>query len=359
MEALKDQLFNKQTVEMLLNQVNDNYKIDVSNLVNKTVKDFVNLELKERITYLTNLLYENIDLPYEEVITVFDKIVAQKKEHFIYGALLEYVQTYGLTDEYLDLSLDRLGRYTSSFSAEFAIRDFINQYEQETMKYIHKWSTSEDEHQRRLASEGTRPMLPWAKKINMDYKKSIQWLDNLYKDTSRYVTRSVANHLNDISKIDPTLVVNTLKRWQKSGKQNSKEMDYIINHSLRTLIKRGNELALEFLGYNLNPVLIVEKLKLSKAIIGEDSELSFDLITNEDRLMIDFIVYYQSKTDKLSKKIYKLAQINEKKDRHSFKKKVSFKQRTTRKIYPGIHRIEIQVNGNIVDSIEFKVKKGA
>ena len=110
-----------------------------------------------------------------------------------------------------------------------------------------QWSKSDHYHFRRLASEGTRASLPWGIKINLDYKKPIEILDGLYYDNTRFVTRSVANHMNDISKKDASLVLDILKKWKDSKKQNKKEMDFIISHSLRTLVKDGNKEALDFL----------------------------------------------------------------------------------------------------------------
>ena len=97
-------------------------------------------------------------------------------------------------------------------------------------------SKSKNYHHRRLSSEGSRQKLPWAVNINLDYKNTIEILDNLHSDKSRYVTRSVANHLNDISKIDPDLVLDTLQRWKSTNL--SEDIDYIISHSTRTLIKK-------------------------------------------------------------------------------------------------------------------------
>jgi 3-methyladenine DNA glycosylase AlkC len=97
---------------------------------------------------------------------------------------------------------------------EYSIRFFINKHEEKTIEKIILWSKSQNYHVRRLASEGSRPKLPWGEKINLDYKKTIQILDNLYHDKTRYVTRSLANHLNDISKKDYELVLNTLKKWE-------------------------------------------------------------------------------------------------------------------------------------------------
>jgi 3-methyladenine DNA glycosylase AlkC len=93
----------------------------------------------------------------------------------------------------------------------------------------------------------------------LDFRKTIIILDNLYTDKSRFVTRSVANHLNDIAKIDGDLVVEVLENWKKKININSgqthrsaptkenvgvnlcvhpaNDLDYIISHSTRTLVK--------------------------------------------------------------------------------------------------------------------------
>ena len=355
--TLKEQLFNKTTITMFLELVGEHYPLETSKLIKELTQNIKPLELKERMTALTKMLEREIKLDYLSVLVLFDKILLhQKGEHFVFGSIQEYIERNGLSTEFVDESLKRIGEYTKVFTGELAIRSFLNDFEKETLVHVRKWSVSGDFHKRRLASEGTRPSLPWAKKIGLDYREAISWLNHLYFDSERYVTRSVANHLNDISKIDPWLVVNTLKSWQKEGKQNNKEMDYIISHSLRTMIKRGDPLALEFLGYNMKPILLIKNLDTDKKVvsIGDDVVLKFDIHSKEDKLIVDYIVHFQSKSGRASKKVYKLKQISNSGITH-IEKKVAFNQRSTRKIYPGVHLIEIQVNGSIVGSVSIKV----
>lgn len=159
---------------------------------------------------------------------------------FIYAPYGYFVSTYGCNEEYLSISLDALHDLTKRFSVEGPIRVFLNTFPRETLACMNDWVTDEHYHVRRLVSEGTRPLLPWAQRINIEYTQGIPLLDVLYYDPTRFVTRSVANHLNDISKKDPDLVVFILKRWKKESKQNPKEMNYIIKHALRTAIKDGH-----------------------------------------------------------------------------------------------------------------------
>jgi 3-methyladenine DNA glycosylase AlkC len=144
----------------------------------------------------------------------------------------------GCNEKYLQYSLETLAYFTQFFSSEWPVRKFFNTFPEETFEFFRKQAKSKNYHIRRWVSEGSRPSLPWGEKIAFDYKKAANLLDELFFDETRYVTRSVANHLNDISKKDADFVYTTLKKWEKSGKQNNKEMDFIIKHSLRTLVKK-------------------------------------------------------------------------------------------------------------------------
>jgi 3-methyladenine DNA glycosylase AlkC len=62
----------------------------------------------------------------------------------------------------------------------------------------------------------------------------IPLLDRLFADSTRYVTRSVADHVNDISKTDPHVALDTLERWRSPGHQRARDMGYVIGHAART-----------------------------------------------------------------------------------------------------------------------------
>ena len=358
---LKETLFNKELVTMFSNQIGEVYPAFNKELfIIETTKSFIGLELKERMSSVRVSLEKHMPISYIETLTIFSKVFTKTTQsHFIYGSILEYIEKNGCNKEYLTLSLEKLGEFTSSFSAEFAIRPFLNEFPQRTLGIILKWSRSDDYHKRRLASEGTRPSLPWAMNINVNYQDASKALDNLYGDSQRYVTRSVANHLNDISKIDPSFVLDKLELWIKSNKQNPKEMEYITKHSLRTLIKQGEPRTLALLGFSVNPSISVANLVFERNTIriGELLVFAFDLESIDDNnLLIDYIVYYPSTTKRRNKKIYKLKVLKTKnREKITIKGKRSFKEISTRKIRPGVHTIEIQINGKIYLSRDFEV----
>ena len=186
------------------------------------------------------------------------------------------------------------------FSMEGYIRPFLAEYPDETLATLTIWADDPNYHVRRLVSEGTRPMLPWAPRIPIDVESPIPMLDKLHADPTRYVTRSVANHLNDISKINPELAISTSERWQKAALQNPKELTWMTRHALRTLIKSGDPSAMQLLGYSPNPVIDVDSLdvRTSDGVvrIGEVLEFGVTITAkSNERLLVDYVIDFVKK----------------------------------------------------------------
>ena len=361
--SLKDQLFNKEKVEYLAGLIKNAYpNFDKNSFVNDTLAEFPNLELMERIFWIRENLNKYLEFNFEKVADIFLSSIKSEQEaqDFIFAPFSDYIAIHGCTKQHLKKSLSSLGEFTRYFSAEFAIRSFINSFPNETYNKMIKWSKSKNEHQRRLASEGFRPKLPWGKSIKFDYKLGAETLDNLFYDKSRYITRSVANHLNDISKIDPGFVLNKLAEWKNSKKQNSDEMEFIINHSLRTLVKKGNIDTLKFLGFNSNPKLTMSNfaVKNDKIKIGETLEFSFTIeLEKNENLIIDYVVTYATPHKNISKKVFKIKKLYAQKGKKiKIEKKHPFRKITTKKLYSGKYELGIQINGKIISSIYFELE---
>ncbi len=367
---LKDELFNPQKIEMIASKIKEVYpSFDASQFTKETLAKFPKLELKERIYHIRDMLHKYLPSDYQEVVTILLQSLPVELDpsksdddfgDFIYAPYSEYVTAYGCSEKYLNFSLQALREITKRFSVEFAIRDFINNYPTQTLAMLEACAKSENYHERRLASEGLRPKLPWAKKLTIDYRKPLRHLELLYADTTRYVTRSVANHLNDIAKIDAPLVIETLKRWKKSQKQKSKEMDFIIRHALRTLVKQGDSEALAMLGYVQNPPIKVKDVTLKNASVevGEALEFEVEVLALDDvMLMVDYVVHFQTKAGKLNPKVHKLKKLKlEKDEKIVLKKKHPFRAKmTTRTLYTGEHLLEVQINGGIVAKDRFNL----
>lgn len=370
--SLKDHLFNKKSVRYLADLF---YHHDSSfpkeDFIKNICSDFPALELKERITRIRYELERVLPEKYPEALMIILRALPPQLNpnktdddfgEFILAPLAEYIQVHGCNKKYLSQSLHALRECTQRFSAEFSLRHFINAFPEESFDFLLQGARSDNYHVRRLSSESLRPKLPWAIGIDIDYKKPIEILDILFCDSARYVTRSVANHMNDISKINTDMVITTLKKWQASGKQNELEMQYITKHSLRTLLKKGHPGALALLGYNINPAISITNFQLNKnqVFIGEALEFSFRLVSHANqKLLIDYELGYQNKKGDLSPKVFRIKQIHIKKGQEEvFCKKQSMKIMTTKKIYPGKHTLVVQINGKKFPVGEFTLVEG-
>ncbi|HHD82250.1 MAG TPA: DNA alkylation repair protein [Campylobacterales bacterium] len=366
--SLKDELFNPQKVNQIATEIKNVYQAFEQEAFEKEVTDaFKELELKERIAHIRDMLANYLPNNYEEAMTIILKALPPELDptkidddfgEFIYAPYGDFVATFGCTIEHLAFSLNALREITKRFSVEYAIRDFINAFPKSTFQVLRECSLSDNYHERRMASEGTRPKLPWGKKLTTNYAEPIKILDNLYSDPTRFVTRSVANHLNDIAKMDANLVIETLKGWKEENRQNKKEMQFIINHALRTLIKDGNPEALELLGYSPNPKITVNNFQLTdiEVQVGEYLEFSFDIeAKREEALIVDYIIYFQTKARKLSPKVHKIKKLNLKEgEQCTINKKHLFKANmTTRKLYGGEHKLVLQINGKCYADLTF------
>lgn len=284
---LKDILFNKPKVTQIANEIQRVYpSFKKEEFVRAVVAKFPELELKARISWITEGLQEYLPSDYQRAVDILIKALPTPNDptlsdddfgDFIYASYAGYVAKNGCTKNDLEFSLRTLREMTTRFSSEDAIRYFIKAFPKETIHELLAWTKEPHYHVRRLCSEGTRPKLPWSQKINIPITAPLPILDNLFFDKTRFVTRSVANHLNDISKINPDLAIETLVKWQKSGKQKPEEMRYIVRHALRTLIKQGNPKAMKLLGFSHASRVSVSHFIVPK-IVKMNTELEFSFI---------------------------------------------------------------------------------
>ena len=369
--SLKDELFNKQKVSKIAGEIAAVYQeFEQSQFVTTVTKQFPQQELMERLNWIRDCLREFLPEDYRAAVEILTKSLPPPCDptlsdddfgDFIYGPYGAFVAEYGCTKKDLVFSLKVLKEFTTRFSVEGPIRPFLNEFPKETLAAMDEWVTDDHYHVRRLVSEGTRPLLPWAKKITIDYREPLRFLDQLHADPTRFVTRSVANHLNDISKTDPDLVVTTLKRWQKAGKQTEKEMAFITKHSLRTLEKQGHASALQLLGFNSGEVKVGKyTLQTPTVTIGEALEFSFTITSTSkttQNLLVDYHLYFRKAHGTLAPKTFKIAKTAIKPgETLSFHKRQPLRPMTTRTLYPGQHEIELQINGKTYPRKAFVLK---
>jgi 3-methyladenine DNA glycosylase AlkC len=320
-------------------------------------------ELKQRMKHTSFVLHQFLPEDYTKTTKIIEKIIeiiklkpfTQSSLEFMFFP--DYIENYGIND--FETSAKTIEFVTQFTSCEFAVRPFIIKYGERMLQQMYEWSLHENHHVRRLASEGSRPRLPWAMalpELKRNPKPILSLLENLKNDPSEYVRRSVANNLNDIAKDNPDFVIQIAKQW----KGISKETESILKHGCRTLLKQGNSEVLKFFGLIDNPKveLINFKIKTKEIRRGDNLEFSFSIQNNDNKtqfIRLEYAIYYLRKNGQLSKKVFKISERHlNPSDIIVIHRKQSFKIITTRQFYSGQQKLSIIVNGQerVIDTFE-------
>ncbi|MDP4625203.1 MAG: hypothetical protein NWT08_08700 [Akkermansiaceae bacterium] len=278
---------------------------------------------------------------------------------WIQWPVAHFISEHGLP--HYQQSMAALREITMRFTSEFAVRPFAAAYPEKVYRDLLKLTADPNPHVRRWCSEGSRPRLPWGQRLNdLVADPSPLWpiLDALRHDPELYVRRSVANNLNDIAKDHPELVVEKCAEWKQAA--SNKDLDHLIRHALRTLIKNGHPGALGFLGYA--PLQKTEadfSISGARIPIGKPLELSLTLISRnktDQNLVIDFAIHFLRKNGSHSRKVFKWTTLTlPAAGTLTLSKKHPLKKTTIRALYPGLHRVELLVNGATLSEIPFEL----
>lgn len=268
---------------------------------------------------------------------------------FLYLPHTLFVAQFGL--DHFEDSMRAQHALTQRFTAEFSIRAFLQKHEAATLARFRQWARDPSDHVRRLVSEGSRPRLPWASRLPAFQKNPapvLDLLELLKDDPALYVRRSVANNLNDIGKDHPALLANTAKQWLKGA---SDERRWIVQHALRSAVKRGEAGALDVLGFGKSAEATLSDTRITpkKVVMGEKVHIGFD-VTNTSarpqRVLVDFCIHYVKASGKTSAKVFKLKVLAlTPGEKASLGKTVSTAEMTTRKHHAGKHRVDVLLNG--------------
>ena len=365
--SMKDDLFNRDTVSRLAGEFETAGVFKAAPFVDAVMAGMAPLELKARIAWIAEVLAKYLPADFPAAAQAIHAALPQPLNpdltdddfgHFIHAPLGVFVEKHGL-EGHLSTSLDLLEAITKRFSMEFSIRAFLNHHEAAVLERMQDWAVDENYHVRRLVSEGTRPKLPWGQSIGVTPDQTLPLLDQLHSDPTRYVTRSVANHLNDITKKTPDAVIERLTAWQNAGKQNTKEIGWMGKHALRGLIKSGHPGAMAHLGYAPDAPVTVSDFTFTPILArGDAGELTVTLTSPENTpVILDYVIDFVKANGTTAPKVSKLKVMDLKAGKPtSVKKNHVFKaDATTFKLYPGAHRVHIQVNGRILQSLPFQL----
>jgi 3-methyladenine DNA glycosylase AlkC len=262
-----------------------------------------------------------------------------------------------LGPDHLEEGLRACYEVTKRFTAEWCVRPLVERHEDRVLERLAAWVTDDNVHVRRLVSEGLRPRLPWARRLKVDVERVLPLLTALRDDPAEYVRRSVANHLNDLAKDDPDRVVALATSWWVDGPGPRRRL---IRHALRHLVKRGHPGALAVLGFE-PAAARVEAFEVPAVVaLGDTVPYTFELVSGGDarqRLVVDVVVGFRKARGQLAPKVFKLATVElGPGERVRLGGKVHLRDLTTRRHYPGVHTVAVQVNGAVLPGGSFEVQ---
>jgi 3-methyladenine DNA glycosylase AlkC len=326
------------------------------------------LELLDRGKHIAQALAAHLPPEYPQALDVLlrslgpehgsDELVGAGMAPFYYLPHTLFVAERGL--EHFDLSMRAQYELTKRFSAESSIRPYIARDPERTFRFLARWARDPHPHVRRLASEGTRLRLPWASRVRWldDHPdRVLELLELLKDDPSTMVRRSVANNLNDLGKVRPELLLRTCAAWLQGA---SPERRALVEHALRSAVKRGETGALKLLGYGGKAAVAIEQVRFepSRVRIGERVQLSFVMRSRSRRpqdLLVDLAVHFV-KARGTAAKVFKLKRVVlPPGGQVALQARISLAVHTTRVPRPGRHAVDVLVNGAPTPAGAFEV----
>ncbi len=327
------------------------------------------LELLDRGRSIARSLHKYLPQEYPQAIDVLlrslgpehpsDELVGAGMAPFFYLPHTVFVAEWGL--EHFELSMHAQYELTKRFSAELSIRPYIARDPERTLAVLRSWTADKNAHVRRLVSEGTRLRLPWAARVpwlDSNPHRVLELLDPLKDDPSSLVRRSVANNLNDLGKVWPDLLTATCARWLKGA---SVEGRALVEHALRSAVKRGHADALRLLGFGEKAAVSIEQVRFDppRVAIGGRVVMSFALRSksrHNQMLLVDIAVHFIKAKGRAAPKVFKVKRIAlPPRERVELRTAISLAVHTTRVPRPGTHVVDVLVNGAVTRAGSFEV----
>lgn len=338
--------------------------------INQATRGLEALELLDRGKHISRALATHLPDDYPEAIAIIlrslgpvhatDELLGLGMAPFFYLPHVIFVAERGL--DHFDVSMHAQYELTQRFSCEASIRPYIAKEPERVFATLRTWAGDAKAHVRRLVSEGTRLRLPWAPRVawlDENPERVLELLELLKDDPASVVRRSVANNLNDMGKVHPPLLTRTCKAWFTLSA--SAERRALVEHALRTAVKRGDREALGILGFGKKAAVAIEEVRFEprSVAIGGTVDVHF-AIRNTARtshdLLVDLAVHFVKATGKATPKVFKVGRVTLAAGEHTaLKARVSLKVHTTRKPNPGVHAVDVLVNGMATRIGSFKV----
>ncbi len=232
--------FGTDLAKLLSSKIEPIYpSFDTAGYIDVISKNSKSLEYTGRLELHADTLRQYLPKKYTDALKILMQILGPEnteetgmfKNFYWIMPIGKFVEKYGL--ENFSASIRAIEQITKRNTGEYAIRPFAKKYPEKTLVVCKKWAESKNFHLRRLASEGLRPKLPWAQKLDV-------WKDNptpifeilelLKEDEIKFVKKSVANHLRDWIKVNSGEAQKIIRRWSKSKNEHTQ---WILKHAQR------------------------------------------------------------------------------------------------------------------------------
>ena len=363
-KAYKD-YFDTEAIARLADQVGRVHTaMDRRKFKRLCARDLDSLEFHSRVIQFSRAFRETLPESNRKAIEILARSLPDPlpdcesvNDGWLQWPIGQFIADYGLQE--FDASFEAMIELTKRFTSEFAVRPFVEKHPKQTFRRLGKLTRDKNPHVRRWCSEGVRPRLPWGKKLTdlvQEPDPVFPILEQLKDDEELYVRRSVANNLNDIAKDHPQRVIRNCQNWSDGPE----ERQWVIRHALRTLIKDGDQRALKLIGFGA-PKSLKSRLGVSpkQTKIGGHVTLRAALSNGSNRaqrVMLDFVVHYVRQKKMTSEKVFKWKSLElAPGETLSLEKRLSMRETTVRALYPGRHRVDLQINGVRMASATFQL----
>jgi 3-methyladenine DNA glycosylase AlkC len=236
------QHFGVNLAELLSDKIIMSFSdFDKTSYINAIRTKADNLSYTKRIELHAVELHNYLTVDYKAAIEILTSILGEENPNetgmftnfYWIMPIGKFIELYGL--EHFEVSIKAIEEVTKRNTGEYAIRPFIRKYPVESIEILTKWAKSDNFHLRRLASEGSRPKLPWATKLDTFVEEPgpvFNILNLLKEDNVKFVKKSVANNLTDYLKVNFEAARQLVSEWAQSENENTK---WIVKHATRKI----------------------------------------------------------------------------------------------------------------------------
>lgn len=234
--------FGSNLAELLTEKIHVVYpNFQGDNFIKEVEQKVEGLTYTQRVGMIAELLHKYLPADYKVALQILVAILGEEnpnetgmfKEFYWILPIGKFVELYGM--EHFKISIKAIEEITKRNTGEYCIRPYIRKYPEQTLTIMEQWAISPNFHLRRLASEGLRPKLPWASKLdtfNDNPEVVFRILELLKEDEIMFVKKSVGNHLTDWLKVNRDAVMPLIDRWRLSD---NKHTQWIIKRATRKI----------------------------------------------------------------------------------------------------------------------------